>query len=86
MEDMERQNINKVYIETLHQCYSFGFEYHKEVMRLVSGDARISLSKDVVGFAKSWMKFCINKCERGKGLRPRYVMIKKGKFSDHLGP
>lgn len=46
-------------------------QYHKEVTRLVSGEMRGRLSKALVKFAKQWMKFVMEKCERGRGRRPR---------------
>jgi len=43
----------------------------KEVTRLVSGEARHRLGKGLMLFAKDWMKFVSEKCERGRGMRPR---------------
>ena len=73
MEESERYNIMKLYRETLQQCYNFGFEYHKELTRLVSGELRNKLAFDLVSFAQQWMKFVSDKCERGRGKRPRWA-------------
>ena len=43
----------------------------KEVTRLVSGETRHKLGKGLVLFAKDWMKFVSEKCEMGRGMRPR---------------
>lgn len=48
-------------------------QYHKEVTRLVSGEMRSRLSKALVKFAQQWMKFVMEKCERGRGRRPRWI-------------
>ncbi|XP_071112541.1 mitogen-activated protein kinase kinase kinase 4-like [Haliotis cracherodii] len=73
LEDSEKNHILKLYRETMLQCYNFGFEYYKEVSRLVSGDQRQRLGRGLVKFAKSWMKFVSEKCERGRGMRPRWA-------------
>ncbi|XP_013387498.1 mitogen-activated protein kinase kinase kinase 4-like [Lingula anatina] len=73
-EEMEKYNILKLYRETMHQCYNFGFEYHKEVTRLVTGDARQKLAHGLISFAKEWTKFVTQKCERGRGVKPRWAM------------
>ena len=53
--------------------YVFSLQYMKEVTRLVSGETRHKLGKGLVDFAKDWMKFVSDKCERGRGMRPRYL-------------
>jgi mitogen-activated protein kinase kinase kinase 4 len=52
--------------------FLFCIKYHRELTRLVSGDARNKMSSALVEFANQWMKFVAKKCERGRGLRPRY--------------
>ncbi|KAL5010300.1 hypothetical protein ScPMuIL_012605 [Solemya velum] len=73
LEENDRSNIAKLYRETMLQSYNFGFEYHKEVQRLVTGDARRKLGRKLIAFAKDWMKFVAEKCERGRGMRPRWA-------------
>ncbi|XP_064627504.1 mitogen-activated protein kinase kinase kinase 4-like [Lineus longissimus] len=72
-EENERISLFKLYTETLHQCYNFGFDYHKEIQRLVTGDIRERLSQGLLGFAGQWMKFVKAKCETGRGTRPRWA-------------
>ena len=36
-------------------------------------------------FAKEWMKFVSDKCERGRGMRPRYGEIIKDYCTDNKG-
>ncbi|XP_029713215.2 mitogen-activated protein kinase kinase kinase 4 isoform X2 [Aedes albopictus] len=67
--------------EILHQGYKFGFEYHKDLARLYEARAEncrdpeceLKLSNAIVHFAKLWMKFVTERCERGRGLRPRWA-------------
>ena len=47
-------------------------QYHKEVCRLVTGDAREKLARGMISFAQQWMQFVKERCERGRGLRPRW--------------
>ena len=49
------------------------FQYHKEVCRLVTGDARKKLAQGLISFAQQWMHFVNERCERGRGLRPRWA-------------
>ena len=42
-------------------------------MRLVSDDLRTRLCHQMVDFAKQWMRFVAEKCERGHGLKPRWA-------------
>lgn len=67
--------------EILHQGFKFGFDYHKEIVRLF--DMNIVMCKDrvcefnlslgIIHFAKMWMVFVTEKCERGRGVRPRWA-------------
>lgn len=67
--------------EILHQGYKFGFEYHKDISRLF--ETKIVCCKDksceqnlalgIINFAKMWMKFVTERCERGRGVRPRWA-------------
>jgi len=41
----------------------------------VSGEDRIQLGGKLLQFANQWMKFVSDKCERGRGLRPRCPSI-----------
>ncbi|KAK2570774.1 Mitogen-activated protein kinase kinase kinase 4 [Acropora cervicornis] len=73
MEEMEKAMVYQTYTETMHLCYSFGFEYQKEVARLVIGKRRNTLGNKMLAFAQQWMKFVMFKCERGRGTRPRWA-------------
>ncbi|XP_052808624.1 mitogen-activated protein kinase kinase kinase 4-like isoform X2 [Mya arenaria] len=73
MEEHEKKHILKLYRETMLQAYDFGFEYMKEVTRLVSGETRHKLGPGSMAFAKDWMMFVSEKCERGRGMRPRWA-------------
>lgn len=81
MEEADRQTVLTRCREILHVGYRFGFEYHKNLSSLfetTTPNARNStvdqgLAKAIVGFAKCWMKFVMERCERGRGLRPRWA-------------
>lgn len=59
--------------EVLHQLYKFGFEYHKEVCWLATGVCRAQVARKLISFAQHWMLFVKHRCERGRGLRPRWA-------------
>lgn len=46
-------------------------QYHEELLRLVSMDMRTTLYPHLVAQAERWMMFAINKCEKGRGRRPK---------------
>ncbi len=61
--------------EILHQCYKFSFEYHKDLDRLVTGQgSQRSLARGVIAFARQWMSFVLQRCERGRGIKPRWAV------------
>ncbi|CAG5116904.1 unnamed protein product [Candidula unifasciata] len=70
---LTEESILKLYRETMLKIYDFGFEYQRELMRLVSRDQRQKMCHMTVSFAKDWMNFVISKCERGRGTRPRWA-------------
>ncbi|XP_070502905.1 mitogen-activated protein kinase kinase kinase 4 isoform X2 [Chironomus tepperi] len=81
MDEIDRQTVLTRCKEILHVGYKFGFEYHKDLSKLfdtVSSPTRnskveLGLAKAIVGFAKCWMNFVMERCERGRGLRPRWA-------------
>lgn len=81
MDEIDRQTVLNRCKEILHVGYKFGFEYHKDLSKLfetVSTPSRnskceLGLAKAIVGFAKCWMNFVMERCERGRGLRPRWA-------------
>lgn len=48
-------------------------KYNKEVCRLITGEAKAQLARGMIEFSKLWMKFVRERCERGRGLRPRWA-------------
>ncbi|XP_062535239.1 mitogen-activated protein kinase kinase kinase 4 [Armigeres subalbatus] len=81
MDEMDRIAVLSRTREILHQGYKFGFEYHKDLARLYEAraencrdlESELKLSTAIVHFAKLWMKFVMERCERGRGLRPRWA-------------
>ncbi|KAL9891810.1 mitogen-activated protein kinase kinase kinase 4 isoform 2-T2 [Glossina fuscipes fuscipes] len=67
--------------EILHQGYKFAFEYHKDVIRLFehrimasqAQEYQIELALGIITFAQMWMQFVTERCERGRGMRPRWA-------------
>lgn len=65
--------------EILHQSFKYGFEYHKELQKLFEigklnqGNHDVKLSNMIINFAMLWMKFVRERCEQGRGVRPRWA-------------
>ncbi|XP_011882090.1 PREDICTED: mitogen-activated protein kinase kinase kinase 4 isoform X2 [Vollenhovia emeryi] len=59
--------------EILHQAYRMGFDFHKEMCKLFSLEEKAILAQGLVSFALLWMEFVRTRCERGRGLRPRWA-------------
>ncbi|EGI68596.1 PREDICTED: mitogen-activated protein kinase kinase kinase 4 [Acromyrmex echinatior] len=59
--------------EILHQAYKMGFDFHKEMCKLFSLEEKAILARGLVSFALLWMEFVRTRCERGRGLRPRWA-------------
>ncbi|XP_069788139.1 mitogen-activated protein kinase kinase kinase 4 isoform X1 [Narcine bancroftii] len=73
MDESECATLQQYYRETMIQSYNFGFEYHKEVVRLMSGEFRQKIGDKFISFARKWMTFVLTKCESGRGTRPRWA-------------
>ncbi|XP_022089854.1 mitogen-activated protein kinase kinase kinase 4-like [Acanthaster planci] len=73
IEETEKINMLSYFKDTMHQCFSVSFDYHKEVTRLLSGEARQKLAESMQNLAHMWMTFVLEKCERGRGTRPRWA-------------
>ncbi|CAH1165116.1 unnamed protein product [Phyllotreta striolata] len=60
--------------EILMQIYRFGFEFYKDLSDAASEDRqRCRLVASMIDFADLWMKFATERCERGRGMRPRWA-------------
>lgn len=81
MDDADKLAILSRVREILHQGYKFGFEYHKDIVRLFETkivsckdkSCEFNLSLGIINFAKMWMQFVTERCERGRGVRPRWA-------------
>ena len=81
MDENERVSVTTRIREILHQGFKFGFDYHKEILRLFESKivdckdkgCEFNLSLGIIEFAKMWMIFVTEKCERGRGVRPRWA-------------
>ncbi|XP_075215623.1 mitogen-activated protein kinase kinase kinase 4 isoform X2 [Lycorma delicatula] len=73
LDESDKQSLQARYREVLHQFFKFGFEYLKEVSRLGTGAAKSQLCRHLIVFAHHWMHFVKERCERGRGLRPRWA-------------
>ncbi|KAK4319027.1 hypothetical protein Pmani_010006 [Petrolisthes manimaculis] len=72
VEDSERRQLHLVTRDVIHQYFMFGFEYHKEVTRLVTGPKRVEVAPLLVTLARMWMKFVQAHYSQGKGSKPRW--------------
>lgn len=81
MDEFDRLAVLTRTREILHQGFKFGFDYHKEIVRLFETKivnckdelCEFNLSKGIIQFARMWMEFVTTKCERGRGVRPRWA-------------
>uniref|UniRef100_A0A672L0B0 Mitogen-activated protein kinase kinase kinase 4 n=1 Tax=Sinocyclocheilus grahami TaxID=75366 RepID=A0A672L0B0_SINGR len=67
VEETEKATLQQYYREAMIQGYNFAFEYHKEVVRLMSGEFRQRIGECYIAFARKWMNFVLTKCESGRG-------------------
>lgn len=72
-DEIERTTLSSRCREILHQGFRYGFEFHKEISIFFPENKRELLARSMVEFARLWMQFVKNKCERGRGLRPRWA-------------
>ncbi|XP_069343760.1 mitogen-activated protein kinase kinase kinase 4 isoform X2 [Eulemur rufifrons] len=73
VDESESVTLQQYYREAMIQAYNFGFEYHKEVVRLMSGEFRQKIGDKYISFARKWMNYVLTKCESGRGTRPRWA-------------
>ncbi|GAB1598853.1 mitogen-activated protein kinase kinase kinase 4-like isoform X1 [Argonauta hians] len=73
MDTKERNHLLGLYCVTIIKGYNFGFEYHRELQRLVSDEQKIELGKCMISFAREWMSFISEKWEKGRGRRPKWA-------------
>ncbi|XP_037030628.1 mitogen-activated protein kinase kinase kinase 4 isoform X3 [Bradysia coprophila] len=81
MDEQDRIAVLSRIREVLHQGFKFGFDYHKEIIRLFETKVvgcrdktcEFNLSMGIVHFARMWMLFVTQRCERGRGVRPRWA-------------
>ncbi|XP_037541125.1 mitogen-activated protein kinase kinase kinase 4 [Nematolebias whitei] len=73
VEDSESATLHQYYREAMIQGYNFAFEYHKEVVRLMSGEFRQRIGERYIAFAQKWMTYVLTKCESGRGTKPRWA-------------
>ncbi|KAM3931243.1 mitogen-activated protein kinase kinase kinase 4 isoform 2-T2 [Leptodactylus fuscus] len=72
-DESDSSSLLQYYREAMIQGYNFGFEYHKEVVRLMSGKFRQIIGEKYISFARKWMNYVLTKCESGRGTRPRWA-------------
>ncbi|XP_014680169.1 PREDICTED: mitogen-activated protein kinase kinase kinase 4-like, partial [Priapulus caudatus] len=63
------------YVKTVQKCYNFAFEYHRELVKLVTGPVqqRRALARAIIDVARGWQAFVIAHCETGHGTRPSWA-------------
>uniref|UniRef100_A0A8C5H7I2 Mitogen-activated protein kinase kinase kinase 4 n=1 Tax=Gouania willdenowi TaxID=441366 RepID=A0A8C5H7I2_GOUWI len=70
-EESESSTLNSFYKRSL--LHSVIFCYHKEVVRLMSGEFRQRIGERYIAFARKWMTYVLTKCESGRGTKPRWA-------------
>ena len=50
-----------------------GSQYHRELARLVTGGRRPEVGPALLAVARQWMRYVVEYCPRGQGLRPRWA-------------
>nr|WAK98091.1 mitogen-activated protein kinase kinase kinase 4 [Colaphellus bowringi] len=73
LDELDKSALNSRIREILMQVYRFGFEFYKEMGDSTPSDVRPRLVHSMVEFAKLWMTFVTERCERGRGMRPRWA-------------
>ncbi|KAK9730503.1 MEKK4 N-terminal [Popillia japonica] len=73
LDDFEKNALTSRCREILLQGFRFGFEFHKEMSEFIPQEGRKKLTLSMVQFAHLWMKFTQERCERGRGKRPRWA-------------
>ncbi|XP_075874898.1 mitogen-activated protein kinase kinase kinase 4 isoform X3 [Nelusetta ayraudi] len=73
VDESESATLQQYYREAMIQGYNFAFEYHKEVVRLMSGEFRQKIGERYITFARKWMTYVLTKCDSGKGTKPRWA-------------
>ncbi|XP_047459516.1 mitogen-activated protein kinase kinase kinase 4 isoform X2 [Mugil cephalus] len=73
VDESESATLHQYYREAMIQGYNFAFEYHKEVVRLMSGEYRQRIGERYIAFARKWMTYVLTKCESGRGTKPRWA-------------
>lgn len=69
----DRYQLHLITRDVIHQYFMFGFEYHKEVTRLVTGHQRSVVAPHLVNFLRKWMSFVQQRYSMGKKKkRPRW--------------
>uniref|UniRef100_A0A6I8NYM4 Mitogen-activated protein kinase kinase kinase 4 n=1 Tax=Ornithorhynchus anatinus TaxID=9258 RepID=A0A6I8NYM4_ORNAN len=74
VDESESVTLQQYVREAMIQGYNFGFEYHKEVVRIMSGEVRLKIGDKYINFARKWMNYVLTKCESGRGTRPRWAI------------
>ncbi|VEN46850.1 unnamed protein product [Callosobruchus maculatus] len=73
LDEIDKLALNARIREILMQVYRFGFDFYKEMSDTTPSAYRGRLAHSIVDFATLWMKFVTERCERGRGMRPRWA-------------
>ncbi|CAH1963334.1 unnamed protein product [Acanthoscelides obtectus] len=73
LDEADKLALNARIREILMQVYRFGFDFYKEMSDTTPSAFRGRLVHSMVDFATLWMKFVTERCERGRGMRPRWA-------------
>ncbi|KAG1675911.1 Mitogen-activated protein kinase kinase kinase 4 [Nymphon striatum] len=72
LDQSEISNIKELCKQILVQAYSFGFDFHRDLVWLVTNNTR-ELSFGLFCFARQWIKFVFSWIQRGRGIKPKWA-------------
>lgn len=69
----ERNSLQQRCLDLCHLAFRFAFEYERALTRLITGDLKSKLSKNLMKTAVQWIDFIQVKCDDSKALRARWT-------------
>ncbi|XP_072379939.1 mitogen-activated protein kinase kinase kinase 4 isoform X2 [Diabrotica undecimpunctata] len=73
LDEVDKNALNSRIRELLMRVFTFGFEFYKELNDLSAEEYRPSLVVQMGHFADLWMKFVTERCDKGRGIRPKWA-------------
>eukprot|EP00111_Clytia_hemisphaerica_P003243 TCONS_00009253-protein len=77
LDEADLNSAHKSCIETMHSSFAVGFEYLRELARMVGkghGSHKKRISHFFVTVSRLWIQFVLTKTEQGRGTKPRWAI------------